>query len=246
MGSRSMSMGNASVTLNDVWAFHNNPGALGTLDKITAGVSYENRFLLQELQTQGVAVAIPLKEGVISVGGQTYGYRAFRTYKGGIGYSMPLGEKLFAGVQLNYQGLQLSQNYGSRSTVTGEAGLFAEISEDWHLGVSVFNVGRAKLSEPYDDRFTTLMRLGTSYRFSERFMIALEAEKDLDYDPRIKTGLEYEVLNSFYLRGGFATAPVEFSFGMGYEFGVIQLDAGSAYHQILGWSPNFTLVYKQK
>ena len=92
-GARSMSLGNASVTFEDVWAFHNNPAALAHIENFSAGISYENRFLLKELQSQGLAVAIPLKVGVISVGGHMYGYNRFRSYKGGLGYSMKLAEK---------------------------------------------------------------------------------------------------------------------------------------------------------
>ena len=56
-GGRSMSMANASVALNDEWSFFNNPGALGAQDKFSAGLSYENRFLLKELQSQKVKVS---------------------------------------------------------------------------------------------------------------------------------------------------------------------------------------------
>lgn len=243
MGSRSMSMANASTTLNDVWAFHHNPGALADVTTFSVGVSYENRFLLKELQSQGIAVAIPLKVGVLSVGGQTYGYRQFRTYKGGLGYSLRLADKLYAGVQLNYLGLQLSQNYGSRNGLSAEAGIYAKFTDNWKLGVSVFNVGRTRLSDFADDRFSTLMRLGSSYRFSKKVLLAIEVEKDLDYDLRFKTGVEYEVIDDFYLRGGFATTPIELSFGLGYQARVIRFGAGSSYHQILGWSPNFSISY---
>ena len=165
-----MSMGNASSTLNDVWAFHNNPGALGLIENFSIGLSYENRFLLKELQTQSLACAIPLKVGVISVGGHMYGYRKFRSYKGGIGYSMKLAEKLSAGVQINYQGIQLEEYYGSKNTVTAEVGILASISEKWSASAAVFNLGRAKLSSFEDDRFTTMMRLGSSYQFSDKFL----------------------------------------------------------------------------
>ena len=190
-GSRSMSMGNASATFNDVWAHYNNPGAIGAVEELTAGVSYENRFLLRELQTQGLVVAVPLKVGVISVGGHMYGYNQFRSYKAGAGYSMALSEKIYAGVQLNYQGIALNENYGTKNTLTGEAGLYCKFNERWKLGVSVFNLGRARLADFEDDRFTTVMRLGSSYSFSKKLIVALEFEKDLEYDLRIKTGIEY-------------------------------------------------------
>ena len=62
MGSRAQSLGNASNTLEDVWAYHHNPAALTGVKKLAVGISYENRFLLKELQSQGVAVALPLKK----------------------------------------------------------------------------------------------------------------------------------------------------------------------------------------
>ncbi len=244
MGARSMSLSNASITLNDVWAYHHNPAALADINRVTAGVSYENRFLLSELQSQGFAVAIPLKVGVVSIGGQLYGGQQFRTYKGGLGYSMQLAEKIYAGVQLNYMGLQLPGNYGSKSSMTAEAGIYTKFTDNWKLGFSVYNLGRAKLSEFEDDRFSTIMRIGTAYTFSGKVIVAIDFEKDLDYDLRVKTGIEYEVIKNFYLRGGIATQPVELSFGLGYQWKQIQLGLGSSYHQILGWSPHFGLVYQ--
>lgn len=245
-GSRSMSLGNASSTFNDVWAYYNNPGAIGALEKLSVGLSYENRFLLKELQTQGLVAAIPLKVGVISVGGHMYGYNQFRSYKAGAGYSMALSEKLYAGVQLNYQGISLNENYGTKNTLTGEAGIYCKFNEKWKLGVSVFNLGRTKLSEFEDDRFSTIMRIGSSYAFSKKLLVALEFEKDLENDLRIKTGIEYNITEAFFARGGFATARSEMSFGFGYKFKVIQLDLGSSYDQILGWSPNFSITYQAK
>ena len=246
MGGRSMSMANASITLNDVWGYQNNPGALADVDKFAAGVSYENRFLLKELQSQGFAVVVPLKVGVLSAGGQMYGYTSFRSYRAGLGYSMKLSEKFFAGVQMNYMGLQLSEGYGSASTLSGEAGIYAKVTENWKIGATVNNLGRAKLSDFEDDRFSTIMRLGTSYSFSKKVLLAFEVDKDLDYDPRFKTGIEYEVAKNFHLRGGFATAPIEVTFGAGYKFKQIDLNIGSAYHQVLGWSPHFSILFQGK
>lgn len=243
MGARSMAMANASTTINDVWAYHHNPGALGDVEEFTAGISYENRFLLKELQSQGFAVAVPMKVGVISVGGQLYGSEQFRSYKAGLGYSMKLSEKFFAGVQLNYIGLRLPENYGSANSMTAEVGIYAKLTDKWKLGASVFNLGRAKLGEFEDDRFTTLMRIGSSYSFSKKVLLAIDFEKNLDYALRIKTGVEYEVVDHFKLRGGFATAPIELSAGIGYEWKQLEISAGSSYHQVLGWSPNFSLVF---
>ncbi len=245
-GARSMSMGNASVTFRDVWAYHNNPGALAELENFSAGISYENRFLLKELQSQALAVAIPLKVGVISVGGHMYGYKRYRSYKAGVGYSLKLAEKISAGVQLNYQGISLSDPYGSKGNISAEAGVFARFTDNWTMGFSVYNLNRAKLAEYGDDRFTTFMRLGTAYRFSDKFLVSLEAEKDLEYALRFKSGVEYKVIDEFFLRAGVATTPLELSFGFGYHMKQVHIDFGTAYRQILGWSPHFSLLFDLK
>lgn len=245
-GSRSMSMANASTTLEDVWSYYNNPGAMASVKELAVGISYENRFGLKELQTQCLALAIPMKVGVISVGGHHYGYREFRSYKAGLGYSMQLAENISAGVQLNYQGIALNSNYGSKSTLTAEAGVYAKITDKWRVGMSVFNIGRAKLDDYADDRFSTQIRLGTSYKFSEKVLVAIEADKDVENPVRFRMGIDYELLHHFFLRGGFATSRMEGAFGFGYNFGVIQIDIGTAYDQLLGWSPNFSLTYQTK
>ena len=87
-GSRSNSLANASVCLSDVYAYHNNPAKLSSIEDVSIGISYENRFLMKELQNQSFAIAIPLKYGVLSFGGNTFGYQNFRTFKTGVGYSM--------------------------------------------------------------------------------------------------------------------------------------------------------------
>ncbi len=244
-GAKSMSMGNASTTFNDVWAYHNNPGALADVDKFSVGLSYENRFLLKQLQSQALAVAIPLKTGVLSFGGSFYGYSLFRSTKVGLGYSMKLSDKFFAGVQLNYQNLNI-QNYGAKNALTAELGVYAKITEKWLLGVSVYNLGRAKLSDYQDDRFSTVLRLGSSYHFSDKLLISGEFEKDLDNPLRFKAGLEYEIVDHFFVRGGFLSSPTELTFGFGYNLKQIRLNIGSAYESVVGWSPHFSISFVGK
>lgn len=243
VGSRSNALANASVTLADVWAFHHNPGALGELKQATIGISYENRFLLKEFQSQGIAYAQPLKYGVISVGAQLYGYKQFRTQRIGAGYSLKLTKHFFAGVQLNYQGLQLNSNYGNRNSVTAEVGLQAVITESWRLGFSVLNIGSAKLNSYQDERFMTNFRLGMSYLLSKKVLFLLEGSKTIVDKVRIKGGVEYQAVKNLFIRAGVASGPLEFSFGLGYKWNVISIDVGSSYHQVMGWSPNISLTY---
>lgn len=243
IGARSLSMGGASVTLSDVWSFNNNPGALAKLESTEAGLFYGNQYTLQEFQTQGLAIAQPLKKGVVSLGGTYSGSRLYQDLKFGGGYSMKLADKLFAGVQLNYHQLNLGSNYGSKQSLTGEVGVLAFITDEWRVGFSVMNLGRAKLSTFQDDRWSSVMRLGTSYNFSKKVIACFEMEKDLDRPLIAKAGIEYEVIDKLCLRGGLTTGEAQFSFGLGYKQKWFRLDLGSGYHQILGWSPFVGIAY---
>ncbi len=243
VGTRSASMANASIGNEDIWAYHHNPGALGFVTQGGAGITYQDRFLLRELQIQALTVVCPLQKGVFSAGVQNQGYTSFKAYRAGMGYSMKLAENLAAGIQLNYQGIRLTDYYGSKNTVTAAFGLLAKVGESWKFGFSVFNLGRAKLSEFQDDRLTTVMRLGATYIISDKLFFTAEAAKNVDYPVQFKGGMEYEAFDHFFLRAGIANNPIEVCFGFGYRWKKISFDAGSAYHQVLGWSPSFAFNY---
>lgn len=243
VGARSAALGGASVCLEDVWAFHHNPGALATLKTFSAGAYYETRFLTKELQTQGLAIAMPLKSGVISAGAQLYGYEQYRSTRAGLGYSMELGQKLLAGVQVNLQHLRLAGNYGSSANATFEAGILAEIAPKWKVGASVLNIGRQRIAL-LDDRFTTTLRIGSLFAPSKKVSILLEAEKQVIHPFSFKGAVEYLPSEHFILRFGAHSGPAECSFGAGYRNRGFSIDAGTIYHPVLGWTPNFGFTYQ--
>lgn len=246
-GSRSQGLANASVCLHDVFSYHNNPANAANIDAVSFGLAYENRFLLKELQHQSYAVSIPLGRGVFSIGGNTFGYRDFRTFKNGLGYSMKLLDALLVGAQINHQMVRLSGPYGINQTLTGEFGLAYKVSKSWRFGLAVFNLGRNEMIESPMERYPTSMRLGTAYKVSNMVLVVAELEKDILNPMRFKSGIEYKPLKNIIFRIGFATNPIELSFGLGWVFSErYHLDFGTQYHQILGWSPNMSFRFDLK
>lgn len=248
-GARVSALADNGVTFIDAFAYHHNPGALGFLKKGTAGISYENRFLLKELQSQSFAVAVPLKIGVISAGGQFYGYNTYRTTRAGVGYSIKVANFLSLGVQLNYLGLQLGEHYGSQHSLSAEFGALAKIGEKVRLGFSVFNITRTKMAAYRDERFGTIMRLGASYQIIKQLMLVAEIEQEIGYKPRLRVGLEYHPIELLYIRAGVQGTPMNFAFGFGFAFNRFRLDLSTQYDQLLGWSPAASFIvdfYKPK
>ncbi len=241
VGSRSNSMANATVALPDCWSYNYNPGSLGVVKNKFVGISYANRFLLKELQNQSLVYVHPLKVGVLSFGFLFHGLDVYKTMRIGVGYSLKLTNKLYAGIQLNYNRFQFSTYYGSKNSMSAEAGIYALITEKWKIGCSVFNIGNSKIST--NERLPSIIRLGSVYQLSEKVLFAIEADKNINYKLRLKGAFEYNIHSDFYLRFGIANQPIEFSFGIGYKLKKFQLDLGSSYHQIIGWSPNLSLTY---
>lgn len=242
-GARNSAMANNGVSFIDVFAFHHNPGALGFLTEGTVGASYEARYAMKELQSQSIAVAFPLKVGVISAGGQFYGYDAYRTTRAGVGYSMRLAENISAGIQVNYLGMNFgSTYYGRKHGISAELGALAKLNEKINIGFSVVNLGRAKLSDFQDERYGTTLRLGASYQLIDELMVTAEVEQEISHQTRLRLGLEYRPIDILYIRAGVQGAPLDFAFGFGLAFNRFKIDLATQYNQVLGWSPGLSFL----
>lgn len=241
---RSSALANSGVSFTDVFAFHHNPGALGFLETGSVGLSYEARYALKELQTQGVAVAMPLKVGVISVGGQFYGYDAYRTTKAGAGYSMKLFESISAGVQINYIGMGFGNSYyGRKHGISAEFGALAKLGDKVDLGFSVINLTRTKLADFKNERFGTLLRLGASYQVLDELLLIGEIEQEIAHTTRFRLGVEYHPIDILYIRAGVQGAPMDLAFGFGLDWKRMRLDLATQYNQVLGWSPAASFIF---
>lgn len=242
-GGRSAGMGHTSVTLSDVWSTHHNQAGLGWLTSPTAGVFFQNKFLLKELNYMGFAYAHPIKSGTFGLSFSNFGSTLYGESKVGLAYGMKFSKKITGGVQLNYHNTRLSNNYGRKSGLTAELGMQAYLTEKFMLAVHLFNPTRTKLNEYDDERIPTVMRLGLSYKFSDNVLTSVEAEKDLLNNPTFRFGIEYKTSEKFYLRAGVGTTPTVASFGFGVYLDKIQIDVAASYHQTLGFSPELSINY---
>lgn len=243
VGSRSASLAHATVSSEDVWSYFHNPGATASIKSFSAGVYYETRFLTKELQTQSLVLALPLKKGVLTAGGQFYGYEQYRNTRAGLGYALQLSEIFQLGVQGNLQTLRLGNNYGSTISGTIEGGLLVHFNTKWQMGFSVLNIGRQKIN-PINDRFATILRGGLCFKPSKKLSIYSEIEKQVITKLSVKGGIEYSPMENLFLRIGAHSGPMEFAFGLGYKNRGFSIDLHSQYHPVLGWSPGFGLNYQ--
>lgn len=240
---RSSGIGNASVSLTDVWAVQNNQAGLGFIKNTVAGISYQNQFLIKELGTKLFAFALPVKSGTFGISISNFGYSLYSENKIGIGFGKSFGEKIAAGISMDYFRTSISE-YGNKNYFAAEIGVQAKPVKNLTLGAHLFNPTRTKFSSYNNERIPTIFRLGFNYKFSEKVFIALETEKDIEKKAMVKAGMEYIPIKELYLRAGISTHPSLSCFGIGVHLKQFKLDISSSLHSTLGFSPQIGLIYE--
>lgn len=244
VGARSTAMGGVNATLSDVWSANNNQAGLAFVEDLSAGLYYENRFLLKETSYKAGAFVLPTKTGAFGVSIASFGFTEFMETRAGLSYGLKFSERFAVGVQMNYLRTSLTQEFGSKNSVTGAVGLIGKLNDEITIGAHVYNPNRSKLAEYNNERIPTVMKLGMDYRFSEKLMIVVETEKDIDFDAIVKFGVEYQFMDILYVRGGISNNPTSSAFGFGLIMKNFILEASSSFHQTLGMTPGISLIYK--
>ena len=242
-GGRSAGMGFSSAAVSDFWSISNNQAGMAFYDKTSAGVYYENHFLINELSTQTGAFTLKTRYGMIGATINYSGDASYNSTKAGLAYAMKFGNRFAAGLQLDYIGTTLGEEYGKRSNVTFDLGIMVRITEQFAFGAHVFNPLHAKISETSNESIPASMNAGFSYTFSDKLLVTAEACKNSDYKMELRSGLEYKFSHFAYARIGVTTNPARYTFGFGLEMKKLTLDLSSSVHQQLGYSPQVSLQY---
>jgi hypothetical protein len=239
-------MAGLNVTECNLWSVNNNIGNLASLQTTQVGISINNRFLISDLSTGTLAFAIPFNKKAIGINYSNFGNENYQYHTAGLGYSMELGEHITAGMKLNYHYINLGNFYGNSSIISGDIGLCAELSSELKFGASIKNPTLSKLADYEDERLPTLIQIGFDYLISKQLQTLIAIEKDILYPASIKAAIIYQPIDSFTLRGGVGTQPTTAAFGIGTSIKTLNIDLGTQYHQILGFSPELTIQYSFK
>ena len=241
-GARGSAMGQSGLTFTDIQSIFSNQAGLAWLPAWAATVSGEQRFLLQEIRSVAAAAAVPTSSGTFGLQLHYFGFEAYREQKIGLAYARQLLDHFSVGAQFNYLQTRIEE-YGSKGVLTFELGLQARVHPSLQLGAHLVSPARVEVAE--GEPLPTILRLGFAYLPSEQLQLLAEVEKDLDFPIRFRSGIEYKLLPALALRAGIATAPALATFGIGLRLPKnLQIDLASQYHQILGWTPAFSLSYQ--
>ncbi len=255
LGARSGGLGRSSLALSGFWAGFNNQASLADYNKLSAGIYYENRFIVKEMNLAAGGFILPTKSGTFGLNLTWFGYSDFNEKKIGLGYGRKFGKSFSAGIQLDYLSTYIAENYGKKSLITFELGFKASLGENFIIGGHLFNPVPVYIQKEFNDRIPTVFSIGAVYYISNELLITLETEKSSEFKPLIRGGIEYQIINRVAVRMGYSTLPSQtgatkfsiasiFSFGFSLNFDKFDIDFASSYHNVLGWSPSMTAIFK--
>ena len=250
-GARALALGRAGTALEgEVWGEFN-PATWATLERNTADVFASQAFGISELRVVALAVAAPTRYATFAANARTYGFADYRETRIGLGAArgLPLSasRRIHVGLSVHLHSIAI-EGFGSTTTISASLGAQVDVLPSLRAGLHARNISRIGRSEEADLvsplSSAPAIAAGLAYRASERAIVVLDVEKDLDFPVAIRAGVEVWVLDVLALRGGFATglssdggAPARLSGGIGVRSGLIRANVTAEYHETLGLTP---------
>lgn len=244
MGARSAALASASVTIEDEWSTFNNIGALSYVESISAFGTYKNLYGLPELSSIAFGITLPVLGGTAALGAFRFGGDLLNEQRASLGFSNRFGI-VSLGANAGYYQMNI-EGGGTSTAFLFDFGGHAQLGNKICFGAHISNINQAKLSEVTNEYIPTYMKTGLSYRPNEQLMINAEVEKALETDLRFKMGLEYEIIETVFIRTGLITAPFKSNFGLGFDPGRVSVDYAFGNHPDLGDIHQFSFSYRIK
>ncbi|GAB4341415.1 MAG: hypothetical protein OHK0038_21100 [Flammeovirgaceae bacterium] len=243
VGAEAIGMGGAVVAIESQYATFNNIANIAQLKEISVTANYENKFGVSIFNTLTASLNVPLKNaGALGVAMQRFGNDSYSEQSLSFGYAYHLaGVNL--GLKANY--LQYSaESMGTKSVIGIDFGVRTQLAKTLFLAAHFFNVNQAKLQSFQNERVPSVLKLGFSYQPTDKLMVNIEGEKDLEFSPVYRIGLAYKIVKQLTGRIGVSTEPQTAYFGIGFQAKRIQLDYAINTHPNLNLTHNIGISFK--
>lgn len=245
-GARSSGLANASVTVQDAFAIFNNISGIAKEETPVAVASYSIPAGISAFRIATAGFIVPKPWGNTSISIYRFGDVLYNEQKLGLGYAHNLG-MISLGAQVNY--IQYSiEGYGNKGSVSIDIGGITELLPNLSFGAFISNINQGKVSSEGndDERIATIMRAGLTYTPIKPLALLSEVEKDINYKPNFKLGIEYEIVSHFFLRSGFSTAYRKGYYGLGFRSNRLHVDYALSNNIMTGNTHQLSLTYLLK
>lgn len=232
---RSLAMGSSGVTQS---VFHN-PSLLALSTGKSLHFDYFNRYGLKELGTMNGSYQHPNRFLPAGIQISTFGYGEYRQTMARILAGKRIARRWTLGIGIQYTWIQtLLDTYPPARLSTDLSATFLPF-ENLLIGMLIRDFPSFTLRKQ-----TTEIKEFNSYKaeigfqwtiINEVLIVgSLGACREVSLSGCL--GIEYQIRDAFYFRGGLQTDPFQPTFGVGYRYKAIQIDIAAIYHSVLGIS----------
>lgn len=243
-GARGSGMGYTTSCLSDEWSLFNNIGGLAKVKESAVAFSYDAMPSFKPFNKAALVIAIPAKIGVWGIGLYRFGDNLYneQIFTGGFSSSFGLAS---LGLRFNYIQYKVD-GFGRKGILSLNIGGVAQLTPVLCVGAHIINVVQPKISNAQDEHIPTVLIVGLLFTPEKNILIGTELEKDLDYKPTWKTGIEYRIYKKFTFRTGFNIHPNAGFFGLGFKTSKFSFDYGHDFSLSIGGRHQATVGYKFK
>jgi hypothetical protein len=243
-GAREAALSQAVVALSGSFSVFHNQACLTESRYPSIGVSYRRPYSVKGYNESALALVYPYVFSVFAIGIMQSSVGAYSESNFGLSIAKALTRKLSTSLLFNYFTLNLPEAGRHKGSFQVDGGVRYICSDRLSLGLHLKNMIFSKIETfQYELAFPLVIRAGASSRLSESLLLNGEAVFQRGYDIIIRCGTEYLLRNNFLVRAGISTQPFQHSFGFGYIWSRCQLDFAMVHHELLGYTPLFSLTF---
>jgi hypothetical protein len=240
-GARAIALGGATTANFDaIWSLYTNPAGISGCNNFKIGSTYTpQQFGLSELASGGIVAVSPISFGVVGGGVRYYGFKMYNEFTATLSFGMNIS-KTAIGFNLNWYHLSI-ERYGSAATIGIDAGILVPLSEIFHAGLYIRNLNSPTIGK-LKNKLPQSFSIGIGYMPFNSVQIGIDFYKETLFEPSLRTGVEYWLIDALAIRTGITDNPDQYSGGIGIKVFTIRFDYALTKHPELGWSHSFSLT----
>ncbi len=251
-GCESVGLGRVYTTLSNIWSVNGNIAGISTIDNISISSAYTHKFMLPQLSTRALAMAIPNPIFVFAASYQRFGFKSYNENMLTAAFARKFGNRFSVGLSFHtiMINLKSSNELRTQYMYNMSCGMMWNINSKLNFGTSLTHLIPYKTSNNVEHYFDPALAIGISYQMVEAVKCFLEMKNTYYGKNTISIGSEV-TLSKFmqfqlgtHLGGGLNSNL--FSFGLSACYNQLNINFAFEKHPYLGFSPFVELTLKLK
>lgn len=241
MGARQLAMGNSSAALADEWSLFNNAAGLSKQKQLTGTFAFEATPTLPGANRLATSFLLPTAHFTGAIGFFRFGDAVYNEQVVTVAAAHQLGITSL-GLKANYIQYR-AEGFGTQSSISIDFGGITELTKVVSVAAYITNLTQSSLTSSTGERLPTRLVVGVGLKLTEKVFVNSEIEKEVGFPIAWRTGIEYDIYKSIFVRTGYSLNPSSMHFGIGTKKKKIAIDYALRYHSALGVSHQASASY---